>query len=69
VHRHGTEASEFRFTRRDVREATSWGDTQLKVHLARLVELEYVLAHRGLRGLTHEYELRYDGVDDGTART
>ncbi|NKJ46832.1 DNA primase [Burkholderia sp. SG-MS1] len=57
--------SEFRFTRRDVREATSWGDTQLKVHLARLVELEYVIAHRGLRGLTHEYELRYDGVDDG----
>jgi DNA primase len=35
------------------------------VHLARLVELEYVIAHRGLRGLTHEYELRYDGVDDG----
>ncbi|MCP3721394.1 CHC2 zinc finger domain-containing protein [Paraburkholderia sp. CNPSo 3281] len=56
---------EFRFTRRDVREATSWGDTQLKVHLARLVELEYVLAHRGMRGLTHEYELRYDGADDG----
>jgi DNA primase len=57
--------SEFRFTRRDVREATSWGDTQLKVHLARLVEFEYVLTHRGLRGLTHEYELRYDGIDDG----
>jgi DNA primase len=57
--------NEFRFTRRDVREATRWGDTQLKVHLARLVELEYVLMHRGVRGLTHEYELRYDGVDDG----
>ncbi|HEY4297370.1 MAG TPA: CHC2 zinc finger domain-containing protein [Paraburkholderia sp.] len=57
--------NELRFTRRDVREATNWGDTQLKVHLARLVELEYVLMHRGLRGLTHEYELRYDGVDDG----
>lgn len=57
--------SELRFTRRDVREATHWGDTQLKVHLARLVELEYVLSHRGLRGLTYEYELRYDGADDG----
>ena len=56
---------EFRFTRRDVREATCWGDTQLKVHLSRLVELEYVLSHRGLRGLTYEYELRYDGTDDG----
>jgi len=57
--------NELRFTRREVREATHWGDTQLKVHLARLVELEYVVAHRGLRGLTHEYELRYDGADDG----
>jgi DNA primase catalytic core len=56
--------NELRFTRRDVREATGWGDTQLKVHLARLVELEYVIAHRGLRGLTHEYELRYDGSGD-----
>ena len=26
---------------------TGWGDTQLRVHLGRLVELEYVLVHRG----------------------
>ncbi|NIA58000.1 toprim domain-containing protein, partial [Massilia sp. TW-1] len=31
--------SEYRFSRRDVRDATGWGDTQLKVHLARLAEL------------------------------
>ena len=54
----------FRFTRRDVRTATSWGDTQLKIHLARLVELEYVIAHRGRNG-TFEYELLYSGDDDG----
>ena len=54
----------FRFTRRDVRAATSWGDTQLKIHLARLVELEYVIAHRGRNG-TFEYELLYSGEDDG----
>lgn len=54
----------FRFTRRDVRAATSWGDTQLKIHLSRLVELEYVIAHRGRNG-TFEYELLYGGGDDG----
>jgi hypothetical protein len=41
---------------------TKWGDTQLKIHLARLVELEYLLLHRGGRGLTFEYELLYDGA-------
>ena len=34
------------FTRRQAREALGFGDTQLKVHLARLVELEYVAAGR-----------------------
>ncbi|WP_345817678.1 toprim domain-containing protein (plasmid) [Paraburkholderia sp. PREW-6R] len=54
----------FRFTRRDVRAATSWGDTQLKIHLSRLVELEYMISHRGRNG-TFEYELLYSGEDDG----
>jgi DNA primase catalytic core len=52
----------YRFTRRELREVTKWGDTQLKIHLARLVELEYLLLHRGGRGLTFEYELLYDGA-------
>ena len=34
------------FTRRELRDATGFGDTQLKVHLARLVDLEYVVANR-----------------------
>jgi hypothetical protein len=51
-----------RFTRRELREVTKWGDTQLKIHLARLVELEYLLLHRSGRGLTFEYELLYDGA-------
>jgi DNA primase len=53
--------SDFRFSRRDVREATRWGDTQLRVHLDRLTELEYVLVHRGGRGQSFVYELLYDG--------
>jgi hypothetical protein len=56
--------ADVRFTRRELREACHWGDTQLKVHLARLVELEHVLVHR--KGARHEYELVYDaGGEDG----
>ena len=40
---------------------TGWGDTQLKVHLARLAALEYVLVHRVRSGQGYEYELLYDG--------
>jgi hypothetical protein len=55
----GIDRTAYRFTRKTVREETGWGDTQLKVHLQRLVELEYLLVHRG-RG-QHVYELVYDG--------
>ncbi|MDP9933642.1 CHC2 zinc finger domain-containing protein [Variovorax paradoxus] len=53
--------ADVRFTRRELRGATAWGDTQLKVHLARLVELEHVLVHR--RGTQHAYELVYDASE------
>ena len=53
-----------RFSRRAVREHTRWGDTQLKIHLARLTELEYLLVHRGGRGQSFEYELLYDAAAD-----
>jgi hypothetical protein len=56
--------TDYRFSRRQVREHTQWGDTQLKIHLARLVDLEYVLVHRGGRGQSFEYELLYDGESD-----
>ncbi len=52
---------ELHFTRREVRAALGWGDTQLKIHLARLLEMEYLLLHR--RGLTYEYQLLWDGGD------
>jgi DNA primase catalytic core len=51
------ERSDYRFSRRDVREATGWGDTQLKIHLHRLEEMEYLLVHRGGRGQSFVYEL------------
>jgi hypothetical protein len=60
------ERSEYRFSRRDVRAASGWGDTQLKVHLHRLEELEYLLVHRGGRGQSFVYELLFEpGAHDG----
>ena len=53
--------ADFRFSRREVREATTWGDTALKVHLGRLAEMEYLLVHRGGRGQSFAYELLYQG--------
>jgi DNA primase catalytic core len=55
--------SEFHFTRRQVREALGWGDTQLRIHLDRLMEMEFLLAHRGRRGQGYVYELLYTGED------
>jgi DNA primase len=60
--------ADLRFSRRQVRELSGWGDTQLKVHLARLAELEYILAHRVARGQGLEYELVYGGEGDGGQR-
>ena len=53
--------ADYRFSRREVREHVNWGDTQLRLHLDRLVDLEYVLIHRGGRGQSFVYELLYDG--------
>ncbi len=60
----GCERANVLFTRREIRAFTGWGDTQLRVHLDRLVSLEYLLPHRGDRGQSFVYELLYDG-DEG----
>jgi DNA primase len=54
------ECAEYRFTRRTVRQYTRWGDTQLRVHLRRLEEMEYLLVRRGGQGLSYEYQLRLE---------
>jgi DNA primase len=60
----GIDASAVRFTRRSVRESLAWGDTQLRVHLERLVALEYVLMRREGAGGQYVYELVYEVVAD-----
>jgi DNA primase len=52
---------DYRFTRREVREAIGWGNTQLKIHLARLEEMEYLTVHRTGRAGSFVYQLAYDG--------
>jgi DNA primase len=54
--------ADLRFSRKAIRAATGLSDTQLRLHLQRLVELEYLLVHRGTRGQSFEYELLYDGA-------
>ncbi len=58
-------AEELRFMRREVRASLGWGDTQLKQHLSRLLEMEYLVLYR--RGLTYEYTLLWDGEDGDQA--
>ncbi|RAT40564.1 DNA primase, partial [Lonsdalea populi] len=53
---------EVRFTRRDIRSATQWSDSQLKLHCLRLAEMEYLLVHGGSRGHLLQYELLWDGT-------
>ena len=50
------------FSRRWVRERTHWGDTQLKVHLRRLEELEYLTMRKGGQGA---FEYRFSGLSVG----
>jgi len=56
---------EVRFSRREIRNATRWSDNQLKVHCMRLAEMEYLIVHGGSRGHALQYELMYDGKNDG----
>ena len=51
---------EYRFSRRDVRTFTHWSDSQLKRHMRRLEELEYLIVHRGGRGQSFVYELFFE---------
>ncbi len=57
----GMDREDYRFTRREAREHTGLGNTQLKIHMHRLEELEYLLVHRGGRGQQFVYELAYNG--------
>lgn len=52
---------DYRFSRKQVRDEKGWSDFQVKKHMQRLEELEYVLIHSGGRGKSIVYELLYQG--------
>lgn len=57
----GIERGGVRFTRRSVRGPLGLSDTQLRVHLERLVQLEYVRMHTGQNGSLYTYSMSFDG--------
>lgn len=64
----GIAPRDFRFSRRQVRRLCGWSETQVRVHVQRLVNMEYLLTHRGGRGQSFEYELLYGGEgEDGAS--
>jgi DNA primase catalytic core len=50
-----------RFTRRELRQRCGMSDAAIRVHLERLVMMEYVRPAAGRNGLRFEYELLFDG--------
>jgi len=57
-----------RFTRRELREHTHLSLAQLAVHIERLLELEYLIAHNGRGGQRFVYELVFDSPADTDER-
>jgi hypothetical protein len=55
------EQVDYRFFRRQICEYTGWSLTQVRLHLERLIDHEYVLVHHGSRGQSFVYELLYNG--------
>ena len=63
------ELFEVRFTRKDVRRWSTFGDTQLKQHLARLVDYEYLkIESVGGHSRTLVYSLAYDPNSNTTTK-
>jgi hypothetical protein len=48
------------FSRREIKEVSGWSLTQVRVHLARLIELEYIAPRCGRMGSAFHYELLID---------
>jgi hypothetical protein len=55
----GTKAASI-FSRRELRDLCGWSLTQVRVHLERLVELEYLAVRHGRLGSQFVYEVLFD---------
>ena len=59
--------SDVRFTRRELRARCGMSDAAIRVHLERLVAMEYVRLVAGKNGQRFEYELLFDGALERSA--
>jgi DNA primase catalytic core len=59
--------SDVRFTRRELRSRCGMSDAAIRVHLERLVAMEYVRTVTGKNGQRFEYELLFDGALERSA--
>lgn len=59
--RESIRAADVRFTRRQVRERCGMSDAAVRVHLERLLGMEYIRPAIGRNGQRFEYELLFDG--------
>ena len=64
---HGMERAAVRFTRRAVRTALGLSDTPLRLHLERLVSMDYIAIHGGKMGQSFTYSLLFDGENNSDA--
>jgi DNA primase len=64
---HGMERAAVRFTRRAVRTALGLSDTPLRLHLERLVSMDYLAVHGGKMGQSFTYSLLFDGENNSDA--
>jgi DNA primase len=58
------EQRDYRFSRKEIRDYTGWGNTQIRIHCDRLVDMEYLVVHRGKRGSSFVYELLYQAPNN-----
>jgi len=57
----GVTPNEYRFSRKDIRDYSSWSDFQVKTHISQLEELEYLYSLTGRKGKEFVYELLVTG--------
>jgi DNA primase len=61
---HSMERAAVRFTRRAVRGALGLSDTPLRLHLERLVSMDYLAMHGGKQGQQYTYSFCFEGDSD-----
>jgi DNA primase len=61
VQQHALARNAVRLTRRQLRSVCGMSDAAIRVHLERLITMEYVRAAAGRNGQRYEYELLFDG--------